>query len=194
MPVAAAEVPNPAAIARTANEKIDCKRSVFILAAILHDAGLAMQVRRNSIPEPRGASVKLPISDRLGTMTDLSYPIGRFSYRGESTPQEREAFIVLMEKTPARLRDAVRGLDRRTTHTPYRPGGWTVRQVVHHLPDSHINSFCRLRLALTEHNPAIKAYNPDLGRNLPTREPRRSRYRSRFSKLCIPVGCYSCVR
>ena len=82
-------------------------------------------------------------------MTELSYPIGRFAYAGESTAEQRSAFIDLIENTPARMRAAVAGLTPEQLDTAYRPGGWTVRQVVHHVPDSHINSYCRFRLALT---------------------------------------------
>ena len=92
-------------------------------------------------------------------MMDLSYPIGRFTYAGESTEEQRRAFIDRIEKTPARLRAAVDGLTPEQLDTPYRPGGWTVRQVVHHVPDSHMHSYCRFRLALTEEEPAIKPYD-----------------------------------
>lgn len=92
-------------------------------------------------------------------MMDLSYPIGRFSYPAENTEVERGALIARIQLAPARLRAAVAGLSPEQLATPYRPGGWTVRQVVHHLPDSHMNSFCRFRLALTEDTPAIKGYD-----------------------------------
>jgi uncharacterized damage-inducible protein DinB len=94
-------------------------------------------------------------------MTDLSYPIGRFTYAGESTEEERRAFVDRIQEAPARLRAAVAGLTAEQLDTPYRPGGWTVRQVVHHVPDSHMNSYCRFRLALTEDNPAIKGYDQE---------------------------------
>jgi hypothetical protein len=93
---------------------------------------------------------------------DLSYPIGRFAYAGETTAQERGAYIARIENTPARLRAAVEGLTAAQLDTEYRPAGWTVRQVVHHVPDSHLNSYCRFRLALTEENPAIKGYDEKL--------------------------------
>jgi hypothetical protein len=92
-------------------------------------------------------------------MTDLRYPIGRFTYAGESTEEQRRAFIDRIETTPARLREAVEGLIPEQLDTPYRPGGWTVRQVVHHVPDSHVNSYCRFRLALTEDTPSAKGYD-----------------------------------
>jgi len=99
------------------------------------------------------------VSDRLGTMTDLRYPIGPFAYAGDSTEEQRRAFIDRIEAAPARLRAAVEGLTPEQLDTPYRPGGWTVRQVVHHVPDSHINSYCRFRLALTEDTPSAKGYD-----------------------------------
>ncbi|MGO4882477.1 MAG: YfiT family bacillithiol transferase [Bryobacteraceae bacterium] len=94
-------------------------------------------------------------------MTDLSYPIGRFAYAGESNEAQRRALIDRIEQAPARLREAVAGLTEEQLDTPYRPGGWTVRQVVHHVPDSHMNSYCRFRLALTEETPGAKGYFED---------------------------------
>jgi len=90
---------------------------------------------------------------------DLSYPIGKFAYHGPYTKQLRTAAIATIEKTPDQLRAAVRGLSAEQLDTPYRPGGWTVRQVVHHVPDSHMNAFIRTKLALTEHEPTIKPYD-----------------------------------
>jgi len=92
---------------------------------------------------------------------DPRYPIGRFHYEGASTEEQRHQFIERIEKTPARLRAVVQGLTDEQLDTPYRPGGWTVRQVVHHVADSHLNSFCRFRLALTEETPSIKGYDQD---------------------------------
>lgn len=94
-------------------------------------------------------------------MTDLRYPIGPFTYAGESSEEQRQGFIDRIEATPARLRAAIQGLTPEQLDTPYRPGGWTVRQVVHHVPDSHINSYCRFRLALTEETPGAKGYFED---------------------------------
>lgn len=92
-------------------------------------------------------------------MTDLQYPIGRFTWDGESAPARREQFINDISALPAQLREAVAGLTDEQLDTPYREGGWTVRQVVHHLADSHLNSYVRFRLALTEDTPTIKAYD-----------------------------------
>jgi len=92
-------------------------------------------------------------------MTDLRFPIGRFNWEGESSPALREQFINDISELPARLRAAVAGLTDEQLDTPYRDGGWTVRQVVHHLADSHLNSYVRTRLALTEATPTITAYD-----------------------------------
>lgn len=92
-------------------------------------------------------------------MEDLRYPIGDFSFPASTTAEQRAEWIADIEKAPALLRAAVAGLTREQLTTPYRPGGWTVHQVVHHIPDSHLNSFVRFKLALTEDNPTIKAYD-----------------------------------
>jgi DinB superfamily len=91
--------------------------------------------------------------------TDLRYPVGRF-HRPEAPLDEtqRRRAIDAIAATPARLRAAVNGLTSTQLDTPYRPGGWTVRQVVHHVPDSHMNAYVRFKLALTEHEPTIKPY------------------------------------
>lgn len=92
-------------------------------------------------------------------MTDLRYPIGKFNWQGESSPARREQFINDMSELPAALRAALAGLTDEQLETPYRDGGWTLRQVIHHLADSHLNSYVRTRLALTEETPTIKAYD-----------------------------------
>jgi len=89
---------------------------------------------------------------------DLRYPIGKYRRPGELTNDQRREAISDIEQAPARLASVVKNLKPEQLDTPYRPGGWTVRQVVHHLPDSHMNAFIRLRLALTENNPTIKTY------------------------------------
>jgi hypothetical protein len=90
---------------------------------------------------------------------DLSYPIGKFDFKQTVTPGQYPALMEEIAAAPALFRDAVRGLDDAQLDTPYRPGGWTVRQTVHHVADSHMNSFLRLRLALTETEPTIKPYD-----------------------------------
>jgi uncharacterized damage-inducible protein DinB len=97
---------------------------------------------------------------------DLRYPVGKFEFEGSLTAGDRQRFIDQIEETPARLREAVAGLSAEQLETPYRPGGWTVRQVVHHVPDSHLNSYVRFRLALTEDEPTIKPYEEHLWADL----------------------------
>jgi len=98
---------------------------------------------------------------------DLSYPIGRFEYPESVTPEMRARWIGEIEAAPAQFRAAVQGLTERQLDTPYRPGGWTVRQVVHHLADSHLNAYVRFRLALTEDEPTIKPYDQSKWAELP---------------------------
>ena len=95
----------------------------------------------------------------LWPMTDLRYPVGTFSFDPEITRDTRRIWIRQIAGAPAALRAATSGLDGRQLDTPYRPGGWTVRQVVHHLPDSHLNAYIRFKLSLTEDNPTIKPYD-----------------------------------
>lgn len=92
-------------------------------------------------------------------MNDPRYPIGRFRYDTTAGEAGRRSAIETIAGTPAALREAVTALDDHQLDTPYREGGWTVRQVVHHLVDSHINAYVRLRLALTEENPVIRPYD-----------------------------------
>jgi hypothetical protein len=94
-------------------------------------------------------------------MTDPRYPVGKFHYDGPPSQEQRQAFLDDIAHTPDNLRTAVRGLTPAQLDTPYRDGGWTVRQVVHHLPDSHLNSYVRFKLALTENEPTIKTYAED---------------------------------
>jgi uncharacterized damage-inducible protein DinB len=89
----------------------------------------------------------------------LRYPIGRFEWEGSASGVRIAEWIAEIAAAPGHLRAAVEGLSAEQLDTPYRPGGWTVRQVVHHLPDSHLNSYVRFRLALTEPDPAIKPYD-----------------------------------
>jgi hypothetical protein len=91
-------------------------------------------------------------------VTDPRYPIGKFAPPAKYTPQLRGEFIAAIEGTPTAMRKAVSGLSPSQLDTPYRPGGWTVRQVVHHLPDSHMNAYVRCKLAITEDEPTIKPY------------------------------------
>jgi hypothetical protein len=90
---------------------------------------------------------------------DLRYPIGKFSFPPSTTPAQRELWIAEIADAPAKLHAAVAGLSEAQLDTPYREGGWTVRQVVHHIPESHMNAYIRFKLALTEDQPTIKPYD-----------------------------------
>jgi hypothetical protein len=97
-------------------------------------------------------------------MTDeaLRFPVGRFKRpTGPLDPAERARHIRTLAETPKNLAKALAGMTEKQLDTPYREGGWTIRQVVHHLPDSHMNAYCRVKFALTENAPSIKAYDED---------------------------------
>lgn len=93
---------------------------------------------------------------------DLRYPIGRFSFDPATAASERNGWIAAIRSLPAELEAALAGLNDQQLDTPYRPEGWTVRQLVHHVADSHLNAQIRVRWALTEDNPTIKAYDEKL--------------------------------
>jgi hypothetical protein len=97
---------------------------------------------------------------RMAT-ADLRYPIGEFTLPASITTATRAEAIEAIAALPGWMRAAVRGLSESQLDTPYRPGGWTVRQVVHHVPDSHLNAYIRLKLAITEDNPTIKPYDQE---------------------------------
>lgn len=101
------------------------------------------------------------------TIIDRRFPIGKFEFPEAVTQAHREQWLREIEETPLRMREAVHGLVEQELATPYREGGWTARQVVHHLVDSHINSYVRFRLALTEDSPVIKPYLEDRWAELP---------------------------
>jgi len=94
-------------------------------------------------------------------VTDPRYPIGKFSFNGPIDDVQRKEFIGEIAHAPAALRAAIHGLSPQQMETPYRDGGWTVRQVVHHVPESHMNAYIRFKLALTEDEPTIKPYMED---------------------------------
>lgn len=100
-------------------------------------------------------------------MTDPRYPVGAFVRPPSLGSEARREAIDVIRETPANLRRALLGLDERQLDTPYRVGGWTVRQVAHHLPDSHLNAYLRTKLALTESVPTIKPYDEDAWARLP---------------------------
>jgi hypothetical protein len=117
-------------------------------------------------------------------MSDPRYPIGKFSYAGPVTPAQKQQYLTDIEQTPTRLRAALGGLSDQQLDTPYREGGWTLRQLAHHVPDSHMNSYIRCKLALTEDEPTIKPYMENLWAEL-----RPLQYRSRCSIPCTSAGC-----
>lgn len=100
-------------------------------------------------------------------MSDARYPIGKFTYETAPAAEHRSRLIDDIAETPAALRAAIQGLSPQQIETPYRDGGWTVRQVVHHVPESHMNAYIRFKLALTEDEPTIKPYMEDRWANLP---------------------------
>ena len=99
-------------------------------------------------------------------ITDPRYPIGTFRPQPSITDAQRREMIQQIAEAPNRVRDAVRGLGEVQLNTPYREGGWTIRQVIHHLPDSHMNAYVRFKLAVTEDTPAIKPYLENLWADL----------------------------
>lgn len=104
-------------------------------------------------------------------MADLRYPVGKFEWLAPENDgqmaKRRVHYIDVLTKLPANFSAAVNGLDAKQLDTPYRPEGWTVRQVVHHVPDSHMNAYVRFKLAMTEFEPSIKTYKEDLWAKLP---------------------------
>ncbi len=100
-------------------------------------------------------------------LSDLSYPIGKFQWTGPNTEAQRVEFIEAIAAVPQKLRTAVANLSDKQADTPYRPGGWTVRQTVHHIADSHMNAFVRFKLALTENEPLVKPYNEKAWADMP---------------------------
>jgi uncharacterized damage-inducible protein DinB len=99
--------------------------------------------------------------------TDHAYPIGRFTAPTHYDDASREEFVQQIAAAPGAMRAAVEGLTAAQLDTPYRAGGWTVRQVVHHVPDSHLNAYVRFKLALTEEEPTIRPYDQALWAVLP---------------------------
>jgi uncharacterized damage-inducible protein DinB len=103
-------------------------------------------------------------------MNDLRFPIGKFHFEGAPSEQQKQQFLAEIAQAPLNLRSAVQGLSDAQLDTAYRPEGWTIRQVVHHVPDSHLNSYIRFKLALTEDAPTIKPYAEDRWAELPDTE------------------------
>ena len=98
---------------------------------------------------------------------DLRFPIGEFEKNIEITSEQRKNFINTIVSLPDELKQAVANLDEEKLETPYRPEGWTVRQTIHHVADSHLNAYTRFKLALTEDEPTIRPYAEDRWAKLP---------------------------
>ncbi len=98
---------------------------------------------------------------------DARYPVGKFTWEENFSDDRRRELIGQIAEAPAKLRAAVNGLDEKKLDTPYREGGWTLRQVAHHLPESHMNAYIRFKLALTEDFPTIKPYDQELWAKTP---------------------------
>jgi len=101
------------------------------------------------------------------TETELRYPIGKFDFDAPISDADYPKLITAIAEAPVALRSAVAGLTRDQLEARYRPGGWTVKQVVHHVPDSHLNAYTRFKLALTENEPTIKPYDEAAWAELP---------------------------
>ena len=102
----------------------------------------------------------------MSDLEQLRYPIGRFERPKEITSENIKHWIGQIETLPARFRNIAESLSEQQLDTPYRPEGWTLRQVIHHVPDSHVNSYVRFKWTLTEETPTIKAYNEVAWANL----------------------------
>lgn len=107
------------------------------------------------------------MADATPAAADLRFPIGKAELQDKLSPAQRRELIEQIAQTPAKLQEALAGLDAQQIEVPYREGGWTVRQVAHHLPESHMNAYIRFKLALTEDNPAIKPYDENAWAALP---------------------------
>ncbi|MCD7036027.1 bacillithiol transferase BstA [Metabacillus sp. GX 13764] len=100
-------------------------------------------------------------------MKNLQYPIGKFQKPEDCSQDKRAEWIQVLQAAPEKFKLAVKDLNAEQLDTPYRPSGWTIRQVIHHAADSHMNSFIRFKLALTEEEPIIKGYNEAMWAELP---------------------------
>jgi uncharacterized damage-inducible protein DinB len=103
----------------------------------------------------------------MTSTVEQPYPSGKFQYKGVADAAQREEFIATLANIPSELKKAVQGLSEEQLDTPYREGGWTLRQVVHHIADSSVNGYIRFKLAATEENPTIRPYNENRWSELP---------------------------
>jgi uncharacterized damage-inducible protein DinB len=137
------------------------------MAATLAPLGASDHLRMLRLTQPEKAAIAMTSTTTHDSASDLRFPTGRFTRPAGLDDDARARAIETIAATPARLREAVRGLAPEQIETPYRPGGWTVRQVVHHVPDSHLNAYIRFKLALTEDGPTIKPYDETRWAELP---------------------------
>jgi uncharacterized damage-inducible protein DinB len=138
--------------------------------AALGRGSRARQATADSLlgPRTRHATFTIaPMPTPAPSATDLRYPIGRLERKSSLSGAERRSAIDAIAAAPAALRAAVRGLSDAQLDTPYRDGGWTVRQLVHHVADSHMHAYARVRFALTEKDPTIKPYDEATWARLP---------------------------
>jgi uncharacterized damage-inducible protein DinB len=127
-----------------------------VVARLLSATTVRARLLRGILPQICGAH------DMTDTHVDPArYPIGTFARRATYSAEERAAHIARLAAVPAALASAISGLDDTALDMPYREGGWTVRQLVHHVADSHANAYIRVKLALTEVDPTIKPYDQD---------------------------------
>lgn len=103
----------------------------------------------------------------MSTADDLKYPVGKFQRPAAFTPESRFAAIEVLAELPRQLRALIEPLDKRQLEQRYRSGSWTIGELIHHLADSHLNAYCRMKMALTETNPAIVAYDENRWAQLP---------------------------
>ena len=131
----------------------------------------------------------------MDDLEKLRYPVGRLdTVKPPANARERTALIDRIADAPAVFRSLVHPLGDAELDTPYRPGGWTIRQVIHHVPDSHMNAYVRMKLAATEDAPAIRPYEESRWAELPEAKTARSRCRSISSMRCTAGGSRSCAR
>ena len=143
---------------------------------------------RSAVQSPRPVAGSASGVRSRAWMT-FGFPIGKFAFDAPSRPTNGPRGFAQIAEAPALMRAAVNGLSDRQFDTPYRPGGWTVRQVVHHVPDSHLNAYCRYKFALTEDNPTIKAVRRGrVGQRRGYGRGRRRTSRWRCSTRCTSAG------
>ncbi|MES2524337.1 MAG: putative metal-dependent hydrolase [Gemmatimonadota bacterium] len=126
-----------------------------------HDAGGGMLSGGPRGTDSNAVSGAVSDTESGDAAEALKFPIGKFRRSEQYTPADREQSIARLAALPSLMRAAVAGMDEAAMDTPYRPGGWTVRQLVHHVADSHLNLYVRVKLALTEDRPTIKPYDQD---------------------------------